>query len=182
MAAETLLVRSGTAMGVSLSVVKLEDRRPTGTSSVIQEFCLQRQIEEALFGNGFSQQTGATYRLLQRSGVGKHTLPLKKASVASGLITQAEYAWLYAHLGNVRSFSLIPLHAIRVALGVFGRTERSEAVVTALGLQWPSEWGEADGSGDDSDGFNSVDSDDEDGGGEGGGEGGGDGDIRRACA
>ena len=71
MAAEILLVRSGTAMGVSLSVVKLEDRRPTGTSGVIQEFCLQRQVEEALYGNGFSQQTGATYRLLQRSGVGK---------------------------------------------------------------------------------------------------------------
>ena len=121
MAAETLLVRTATAMGVSLSVVKLEDRRPTGTSGVLQEFCLQRQVEEALYGNGYSQQTGAVYRLLQRSGVGKHTLPLKKASVASGLVTQAEYAWFYAHLGNVRSFSLIPLHAIRVALGVFGR-------------------------------------------------------------
>ena len=66
MAAETLLVRSGSAMGVSLSVVKLEDRRPTGTSGVLQEFCLQRQVEEALYGNGFSQQTGAVYRLLQR--------------------------------------------------------------------------------------------------------------------
>ena len=135
MAAETLLVRSAVAMGVSLSVVKLEDRRATGTSGVIQEFCMQRQIEEALYGNGFSQQTGAVYRLLNRSGVGRHTLPLKKASITAGLITQAEYVWLCSHLGNVRSFSLIPLHAIRAALGVFGRTDRSEAVVKALGLQ-----------------------------------------------
>ena len=81
MAAETLLVRSGSAMGVSLSVVKLEDRRPTGTSGVLQEFCLQRQIEEALYGNGFSQQTGAVYRLLQRSGVRHRALPLRHRAV-----------------------------------------------------------------------------------------------------
>ena len=28
----------------------------------------QRQVEAALYGNGYSQQTGAVYRLLQRSG------------------------------------------------------------------------------------------------------------------
>ena len=171
MAGETLLVRTGDAMGVSLSVIKLADRR-TGATAEPQEHCYQRALEAALYNTTFDQQTtGAVYRLLHRAGVGQHTLPLKKASVAAGLITQAQYNWLYSQLGKVRSFSLIPLHAIRVALGVFGRTDRSEAVVNALGLQLPPGWEEGDGSASESDGFNSVDSDDE-----GGGEGGADGD------
>ena len=154
-------------MGVSLSVIKLADRR-TGATAEPQEYCYQRALEVALYNTTFDQQTtGAVYRLLHRAGVGQHTLPLKKASVAAGLITQAEYNWLYSHLGKVRSFSLIPLHALRAALGVFGRTDRSEAVVNALGMQLPSEWGEDDGSDAESDGFQDVDSDDE-GGGEGG--------------
>ena len=135
MAAETLLVRIGVAMEVSLSVVKLTDRLPNGTDTVLQEWCFQRQVEAALYGNGFAQgvqSSGAVYKLLHRSGVGQHTLPLKKASIAAGLITEEEYSWLYSHLGNVRSFSLIPLHAIEVALGVFGCTDRSLAVVAAL--------------------------------------------------
>lgn len=169
MAAQGLLVRTGVAKGVSLSVIQLADRR-AGAGTEPQEYCYQRALEAALYNTTFDQQTtGAVYRLLHRSGVGHHTLPLKKASVASGFITQAEYNWLYSHLGNVRSFSLIPLHAVRTALGVFGRTDRSEAVVRALGMQRPSEWGEADGSGSESDGFQEVGSDDD--GGEGGGEG-----------
>ena len=142
MAAENLLVRTGVAIEVSLSVIKLVDRRTSRSNTELQHWCFQKQIEAALYGNGFSQQTGAVYRLLQRSGVGQHTLPLKKSCVASGLITQAEYEWMYAHLRNVRSFSLIPLHAIEKALGVFGCTERSLAVVVALGLDRPVEWGE----------------------------------------
>ena len=160
---ETLLVRTRVAFDVSLSVAKLADRR--GTSAVIQEWCFQREVEAALYGNGFSQQTGAVYRLLQRSGVDNHTLSLKKASISDGLITQEEYSLLYSHLGNVRSFSLIPTHAMKHALGVFGKTDRSVAVVKALGLGRPSAWGEAaDDDGERGGGGNDDKSDDNDGG------------------
>jgi len=158
MAADNLFVRSGVASGVSLSVVKLIDRRPSGTDGVVQEWCFQREVEAALYGNGYAQQTGAVYRLLQRSGVGSHTLSLKKKSIAAGLVTRREFDILYGHLGNVRFFSLIPLHAMKEALSTYGPTERSEAVVKALGLERPAAWGEqstedegaSDGGGDDS--------------------------------
>eukprot|EP00966_Prymnesium_polylepis_P274855 6350661-Prymnesium_polylepis.1 len=52
------------------------------------EWVFQRDIEAALYGNGFSSQSGAVYRLLQRSGVGARALSLKKASISGGLITQ----------------------------------------------------------------------------------------------
>ena len=113
MAALNIIVRSGVASDVTLSVVKLVDRRSNGTSGVMQEWCFQREVEAALYGNGYAQQTGAIYRLLQRSGVGSHTLLLKKKSIAAGLITQREFDILHAHLGNVRFFSLIPLHAMK---------------------------------------------------------------------
>ena len=69
--------------------------------------------------------------MLHRSGVGHEALPLKKASVASGLITEAEYAWFYAHLGNVRKFTLIPLHALAAALS---------ADTQKVPLEWALVW------------------------------------------
>ena len=103
MAAEDLLVRTGAAMGVSLDVYSLIDRRP-GAGTEPQEYCYQRALEAALYNNPFDQKTtGAVYSLLRRCGLGHHALPLKKASVAEGLITTQEYDWLYARIGNVRS-------------------------------------------------------------------------------
>ena len=83
MAAQNLFVRSGVASGVTLSIVKLVDRRHSGSDTVMKEWCFQREMEAALYGNGYAQQSGAVYRLLQRSGVNSHTLPLKKKSRAS---------------------------------------------------------------------------------------------------
>ena len=69
MAADSLLVREGVAMGINVSVVNLVDRRDAG-STELQEWTFQREVEAVLYANGFSQQTGAIYRLLQRSGAG----------------------------------------------------------------------------------------------------------------
>ena len=113
MAAESLLARQGVAVGVNVSVIRLVDRRPTAAQDS-QEWAFQRQVEEVLYGNGYSQQTGAVYRLLQRSGVRERALPLKKACIQQGLLTQHEYDWMYSHLVDVRSFTLIPLDALRV--------------------------------------------------------------------
>eukprot|EP00966_Prymnesium_polylepis_P069014 1603155-Prymnesium_polylepis.2 len=45
------------------------------------------------------------------------------------------------HLGRgVRSFTLIPLDALQTAIEMYGRDERSEALVGALGLERPESW------------------------------------------
>ena len=74
MAAQNLFVRSGAASGVTVSVIKLVDRRRSGTDAVMEEWCFQREMEAALYGNGYAQQSGAVYRLLQRSGVAATSL------------------------------------------------------------------------------------------------------------
>ena len=127
MAADSPLVRRGVASGVTASVIRLVDRRSGASES--QEWAFQREVEAALYGNGFAEQTGAVYRLLKRSGVQKRTLPLKKACIQQGLVTQAEFEWLRDYLGDVRSFTLIPFDALRSALSVYGREERSTALV-----------------------------------------------------
>ena len=121
MAAESLLVRQGDAGGVTASVVRLMDRRSGASES--QEWAFQREVEAVLYGNGFAEQTGAVYRLLKRTGVQGRTLPLKKSCIQQGIVTQAEFEWLRGHLGDVRSFTLIPIDALRSALSIYGREE-----------------------------------------------------------
>ena len=139
MAAEPPLLRHGVALGVSVAVAQLVDRRPNATDEP-QEWAFQRDVEAVLYGNGYSQQTGAVYRLLKRCGVGARSLALRKAAVAQGLLTQADFDRLISHLGDVRSFTLIPLDALRTALSAFGCDARSEALVNALGMARPDDW------------------------------------------
>ena len=97
MAADSILVRDGVAMGINVSVVNLVDRpgvMPVQPSSVD----ISTPSRGGALGNGFLQQTGAVYRLLQRSGVRGHSLLLKKASIQQGLVTQDEFDWMYNHL------------------------------------------------------------------------------------
>ena len=70
MAAESLLVRQGVASGVSVSVVQLVDRR-LGASTESQEWAFQREVEAALYDNGFAEQTGAVYRLLKSAAASR---------------------------------------------------------------------------------------------------------------
>ena len=78
----------------------------------------------------FSQQTeggGLSFAGgLERGGVRARALALKKACIAQHILTQAEYDWLYQFLGNVRSFTLIPLDALGTALSTFGRNHRQK--------------------------------------------------------
>ena len=105
----------GVACGVPVAVIRLADRRPNASNEG-QEWAFQREVEAALYGHGYSQQTGAVYRLLQRSGVRERALPLKKACIEQGLVTQLEFNFMYRHLSDVRSFTLIPLDALQTAL------------------------------------------------------------------
>ena len=139
MAAPSLLVRQGVALGVRVSVVSLVDRRQD-TPGTPQNWAFQRDVESVLYSNGYCQKTGAVYRLLQRSGVGPSSLPLKKACIQQGLVTHDEFNALQEHLVDVRSFTLIPIDALKTALSTYGCNERSEALVAALGVDRPNDW------------------------------------------
>jgi hypothetical protein len=158
----SLLVREGNAIGIRMSVITLTDRRP-GAPTQSVEWTFQRQVETALYNHGYASSTGAVYRLLQRSGVGHHTLPLKKASISAGLVTQQEWDWLYQHLVDVRSFTLIPLTAMRTAIETFGRDTRSEALVRALGIEKPDSWEEEGVEEEEEEGGEDEDDEDEEG-------------------
>ena len=133
-----MLVRQVVADGgVQLSVIRLADRRPGAQGETV--WTPQKQLETALYQSGYGTSTGAIYRLLHRAGVGDRSLPLKKAAIGEGLITEGEYDFLYAHLGG-RSFTLVPHAIIPTALECFGRGIRSEAVLRALELPWPAAW------------------------------------------
>ena len=143
MAAPSLLLRTGIASGAAVSVIRLSDRRPNRSSEPIEtEWVFQREIEAALYDHGFAQQNGAVYQLLRRSGVSSQSLPLKKACIAQGHVTQDEFDWMRGYLGDVRSFTLIPLSALDTALSVFGQCSRSKALVSALGIDRPGDWRE----------------------------------------
>jgi hypothetical protein len=169
MAAASLLVRQAVARGVDVAVVQLVDRRqdPPGDA---QEWTFQRDVEAVLYGNGYAQTTGAVYRLLQRSGVVRDSLALKKTCVQQGIVTQDEFDCLRGYMGDVRSFTLVPLVALRTALSVFGRDERSEALVAALGMDRPADWPEAEAEeeGEENDDDDEEEGGDEDEGGDGG--------------
>ena len=169
MAAASLLVRQAVARGVDVAVVQLVDRRqdPPGDA---QEWTFQRDVEAVLYGNGYAQTTGAVYRLLQRSGVVRESLALKKTCVQQGIVTQDEFDCLRGHLGDVRSFTIIPLVALRTALSVFGCDERSEALVAALGMDRPADWPEVEEEeeGEENDDDEEEEGGDEDEGGNGG--------------
>ena len=166
MAAASLLVRRGVALGVDVAVVQLVDRRqdPSGDA---QEWTFQRDVEAVLYGNGYAQTTGAVYRLLQRSGVVRDSLALKKACVPQ-IVTQDEFDWLRGRMGDVRSFTLIPLVALRAALSVFGCDERSEALVAALEMERPPDWPEVEEEGEEENDDEEEEGGDEDEGGNGG--------------
>jgi hypothetical protein len=86
MAAVSPFLRQGVALGVNVAVVALVDRRQDASGEA-KEWAFQREVEAVLYGNGYAQQTGAVYRLLQRSVVVRDSLALKKACIPQGIVT-----------------------------------------------------------------------------------------------
>ena len=127
-------------LDLTMSVVTFTDRRP-GATGVREEFLFQTELETLLFGAEAIGTTGAIYRLLHRAGVGGRALPLRRASVRDGLVSDAEYDALRGllHTG-VRALTLVPVAAIPVAMATLGQSAQSEALLGALGLPRPNTW------------------------------------------
>jgi hypothetical protein len=104
------------------------------------------QVERALYGETSS---GAVHRLLARASLATCTLPLKRASIAQGLVTEAEYAQLIAELessldftaqGRVRGCTLIPVANAVQAAHTLGRCDRVLHFHAALNAPLPRLW------------------------------------------
>ena len=77
----------------------------------------QTELETLLFDSEVIGTTGAFYRLLNRSGVGALALPLRRASVGEGLLSNEEFDALRGLLhSGVRRFTLVPVAAIGAAV------------------------------------------------------------------
>ena len=133
---------------VSFHIFTLHDRRPTAGSSHPVKWLYQMDVESFLYNHDDeSRRTGAFYRLLQRTpGAAGRALCLRKASVRQGLITDAEWAVLCEPFRScLRVLTLVPVDIAVKAIAVFGETDRSAALIQALGYDRPSEWDEAEG-------------------------------------
>jgi hypothetical protein len=132
---------SGASYTKTMHVVTLADRR-TSPPSAPREWLFQAELEDVLYPSVVTMGTaGAFYRLLQRSGAGGMSLPLRRNCVASNLVTEAEFDALKALLHvQVRAFTLVPADAVAMALGTYGRTPASAALMDALGQPHPAEW------------------------------------------
>ena len=116
-----------------MSIVSLVDRR-SNPPSPPKEWMFQAELEDLLYPSALTLgTTGAFYRLLGRSDAGHSmALPLRRNSVAAGLVTDEEFDAMKAlHHINVRVFTLVPIAAIRMALATYGRTSQSEALIAA---------------------------------------------------
>ena len=150
----SMLVKQVLVLGKAVAVVRLSDRRTQSAEPL--KWAFQSQLEAVLYGGGYGQSTGAMYSLLKRTHAAAQTLPLKKASVAAGIVTEGEFRWLATQLhDSVRSFTLVPLPLVEAAMATYGRCDKSEALLAALELhrpdQWESEEGEDDNDQPDSD-------------------------------
>ena len=156
---------------VSFHIFTLPDRRPTAVSSQSVKWLYQMDVESFLYNHDDeSRRTGAFYRLLQRTpDAAGRALCLRKASVGQGLITDAEWAVLCEPFRScLRVLTLVPVDIAVKAIAVFGETDRSAALIKALGFDRPSEWeqdedeaGEGEGEGGEGRAEEGDDDDDE---------------------
>ena len=116
-----------------MKVVTLVDRR-VNPPPPPQEWLFQTDLEDLLYPATTTDGTnGAFYRLLNRSDAGRgKALSLRRASIAAGMLTEAEFDTLKGLLHTqVRVFTLVPLEAVGMALATYGCTPASEALLTA---------------------------------------------------
>jgi hypothetical protein len=137
--------------GFTMPVVSLTDRRAAGNRLV--RFVFQRHLETVLYGRS-EGSSGPIWKVMNQAGIGATTLAVRKASVASGLITDAEYNALLdcfksalptdvvdpSSLGRIRQCTLLPLAAAATVVRTFGRSPASMAWLRSLSQPIPQAW------------------------------------------
>jgi hypothetical protein len=137
--------------GFTMPVVSLTDRRAAGNRLV--RFVFQRHLETVLYGRS-EGSSGPIWKVMNQAGIGATTLAVRKASVASGLITDAEYNALLdcfksalptdvvdpSSLGRIRQCTILPLAAAATVVRTFGRSPASMAWLRSLSQPIPQAW------------------------------------------
>ena len=149
------------ATSMPLHVVTMQDRR--SAPPVSETWVLQAQLEAILYsspptpgvsyqGSAVTTGTGALYRLLKRTpGAEGRALVLRRNN--TDRVTPQEWEELLDCLhSGVRVLTLLPRDAAIAAVGVFGPSNPSTAVLKALGVSKPPEWDDAEEMSEDEEG------------------------------
>ena len=131
--------------------LQLRDRRQAGRP--LFQWVFQRHLEVILYARDDSSgSSGAIYKLLSQTGLGRSSFNVNKAAVTAGLITQAEFDTLltafkaslpYADpmtINRTRSFTIVPAATAAAVARNFGRSPAAHSLLQALGAQVPEAW------------------------------------------
>ena len=131
--------------------LKLRDRRQAGRPMI--QWVFQRHLEVILYARDDSSgSSGAIYKLISQTGLGRTSLLVNKAAVTDSLLAQGEFDCLltafkqslpYADpttINRTRSFTLVPVATAAAVARNFGQSPRSQSLLRALGAQVPEAW------------------------------------------
>ena len=131
--------------------LKLRDRRQ-GTKPLLT-WCFQRHLECILYSRDDSAgSSGAIWKLLQQTGLGRTSFFVNKSCVTSNQVTPAEFAAImtvfkhslpYAEPSSInrcRGFTLIPIASAAALARTYGRSPSSLALLRSLGQVVPEAW------------------------------------------
>ena len=137
--------------GFSLPRLTLRERR-SGHPTTLR-WVMQRHVEVILYGRTDGGSTGAVWKLLSVTGLGRTALICNTASRQMGIITSAEQKDVLelfrktsyrnddpCSLGRVRSCTLLPIATVACICRSFGRSPASMALLRALSQPVPESW------------------------------------------
>ena len=137
--------------GFSLPRLTLRERR-AGHPTMLR-WVMQRHVEVILYDREDGGSTGAIWKLLSMTGLGRTALIVNKASVHMGIVTTAEQKDVLevfrstscrsidpCSLGRVRSCTLLPVATVACVCRTFGRSPASMALLRALSQPIPESW------------------------------------------
>ena len=137
--------------GFSLPRLTLRERR-AGHPTMLR-WVMQRHVEVILYDREDGGSTGAIWKLLSTTGLGRTALIVNKASVHMGIVTTAEQKDVLevfrstscrsidpCSLGRVRSCTLLPVATVACICRTFGRSPASMGLLRALAQPIPESW------------------------------------------
>ena len=137
--------------GFTLLRLKLRDRRQ-GARPLLH-WVFQRHLEAILYGRDDSSgSSGAIWKLLSQTGLGRTSFLINKAAVTLNQVSQAEYTAMlsafklslpYADpttINRTHSFTIVPVATAAALARTFGRAPESLALLGALSQPIPEAW------------------------------------------
>ena len=137
--------------GFSLPRLTLRERR-AGHPTMLH-WVMQRHVEVVLYGRTDGGSTGAIWKLLNTTGLGRTSLIANASSVNMGIMKKEEQNEILdlfrqtshrsidpCSLGRVRSCTLLPIATVACICRSFGRSPASMALLRALAQPVPESW------------------------------------------